>query len=228
VTATAVNNGADLDLSWEPVEGASTYRIYGDGNMIAEIDSTHFVLAGADGVYSMVEVEAVGGGKYSLDLMPFSKDLGVVYTHDDPDSTHHSWIKVCFGDSVDASTTNQAGVDTTLDATAYFVFYNNAGTLQFKDIHRTSIGMGKVYTRFADHTREYLAPNSTSDYMDEKDISGNSMYYTWFDLNKDGNVDNSDYFGMVEVGATSGTGPYSAPVKVYVQDKVAGLGWLKY
>ncbi|GEM_PF-4569156 len=230
VTAKAVNNGADLDLSWGAVENASTYKIYGDDSLIAEIDSTHFVLKGSDGVFKTVTVEAVGGGKAPIDLTPYEKDLGTIYTHDDPDSTHHSWVKVYLkGDSTEATTTNQAGVDPTLDNTAYFVFYNNSGTLQFKDISKTSLGSGKVHTYFADPGSVMgLAPNSSDSYGDMKDVSGNSEYYLWFDRDLDGDISTNSCFGLVKVGPTNGTGPYNTTVTIYVQNKVSGLGWIKY
>jgi len=230
VTAKAVNNGADLDLTWNAVENASTYKIYGDDSLLAEIDSTHFVVSGSNGVFAKVTVEAVGGGKYDVDLMPYEKDLGTIYTHDDPDTTHHSWIKVYLsGDSTEATTTNQAGVDNTLDNTAYFVFFNNSGNLQFKDIHKTSFTTGKVHSYFADPgSVAGLAPNSTDAYSDTTDVSGNSEYFIWFDRDLDGDISTDSYFGLIKVGPTTGTGPYSTTVTIYVQNKVPGLGWVKY
>ena len=230
VTATAVNNGADLDLSWNAVENASTYKIYGDDSLIAEIDSTHFVLKGSDGVFKMVTVEAVGGGKANIDLTPYEKDLGTIYTHDDPDTTHHSWIKVYLkGDSTEVMTTHQGGVDPTMDNTAYFVFFNNNDTLQFRDVFKSSFGSGKVHTYFADPgSMMGLAPNSSDAYNDIKNVSGNSEYYLWFDRDLDGDMATNSCFGLIKVGATNGTGPYSTTATIYIQNKVSGLGWIKY
>ncbi|NPB04164.1 MAG: hypothetical protein GXO39_07115 [Thermotogae bacterium] len=229
VVPTATNNGSDLELTWEPVENASSYIIYGEETKIAEIDSTHYILQGSEGVYSYVVIEAVGGGKDTVDLTPWVSDLGAIYTHDDPDTTHHSWVEVGFGDTIYAKTTNQAGVDTTKDA-AYFVFYNggSATDLYLKDIHQSSFEYGRVHSYFADVSTEYLAPNSTDRYSDNHNVSGNSKYFVWFDIDKDGSINTSDYFGVVELGPTSGTGPYESTIKIYVQDKVKGLGWIKW
>ena len=230
VTVEAINNGSDLDLTWNPVENANKYKIYGDGNLIATIDSTHYVLQGSEGVYSLVVVEAEGGGADSIDLTPYEKDLGTIYTHDDPDTTHHSWVKVYLkGDSTEATTISQASVDTTLNNTAYFVFFNNAGTPQFKDVFETSIGGGKVRSKFADPgSTAGLAPNSTDAYSGTKDVAGNSEYYIWFDRDLDGNISTNSCFGLIKVGPTNGSGPYNTNATIYIQNKVPGLGWIKY
>jgi len=84
VTATAVNQGADLQLTWKSVEGADGYRVYCDGNKIWEGKDTTYTISGSSNVCKTVEVAAYSGSdeqKYSLDLTPKSSTItGLVTT----------------------------------------------------------------------------------------------------------------------------------------------------
>jgi len=127
VSATAVNEGADLKLTWKSVEGADGYRVYCDGNKIWEGKDTTYTISGSSNVCKMVEVAAYSGSdenKTSLDLTPKSSTINNLVTHD---GTGNSWVKLDFTNGTATSTT-QSNVDKNAPNTGWFIFYNNSGT----------------------------------------------------------------------------------------------------
>jgi hypothetical protein len=79
VMAMAVNEGADLKLTWKSVEGADGYRVYCDGNKIWEGKDTTHTIMGSSRVCEMVESWRVFPEEMSrrprLDLMPKSSTI---------------------------------------------------------------------------------------------------------------------------------------------------------
>jgi hypothetical protein len=230
VTATAVNQGADLQLTWKSVEGANGYRVYCDGNKIWEGKDTTYTIQGSSNVCKMVEVAAYSGSdeqKYSLDLTPKSSTITGLVSHD---GTGSSWVKLDFTNGTATSTT-QSSVDKNAPNTGWFVFFNaGSGNVQFKDASATSVGTAKMEVAFTDNISSgYLAPG-TGNYNTVRNVSSGGRYFFWADNTSTGyeSMDNNDYFGVIKVTSISGSGPYTANLEIYIQNKVAGLRWVKF
>jgi len=228
VTATAVNQGADLQLTWKSVEGADGYRVYCDGNKIWEGKDTTYTISGSSNVCKTVEVAAYSGSdeqKYSLDLAPKSSTITGLVSHD---GTGSSWVKLDFTNGTATSTT-QSSVDKNAPNTGWFVFYNNSGTPQFRDAGATSVGTAKMEVAFTDNSSGYLAPG-TGNYNTVRSTAANAYHFFWADNTSTGygDMDNNDYFGVIKVTSLSGSGPYTANLEIYIQNKVAGLRWVKF
>jgi len=229
VSATAVNEGADLKLTWMSVEGANGYRVYCDGNKIWEGKDTTYTIMGSSNVCSMVEVSAYSGSdeqKTRLDLMPKSSTITGLVSHD---GTGNSWVKLDFNNGMAMSTT-QGNVDKNAPNTGWFVFFRSGSTLQFKDASATSVGMAKMEVAFTDNMSSgFLAPG-TGNYNTVRNVSSGGRYFFWADNTSTGynSMDNNDYFGVIKVTSISGSGPFNANLEIYIQYKVPGLRWVKH
>ncbi len=226
ITAEAVNDGADLKLTWTSVEGVSEYKILDENqNEIATVNDTTYTLAGADGVYSAIFIDA-GGTKTKFDLMPFSGTVSDIVSHD---LTGTSWVKIVFGDSPTVDAIQQSDVDVTAANTGYFILYNNSGTPELRDASATSEGQAKMELAFSDNSSGTLAPG-TGNYNTARGIAENGFYFFWADNTSAGygSMDANDYFGAVKVTSLSSSGGgYTASFIIYIQHNVAGLRWLK-
>jgi len=228
VTAMAVNQGADLKLTWKSVEGADGYRVYCDGNKIWEGKDTTYTIMGSSRVCSEVEVSAYSGGdeqKTSLDLTPKSSTITGLVSHD---GTGSSWVKLDFTNGTATSTT-QGNVDKNAPNTGWFIFFNNSGTPQFRDASATTVGTAKMEVAFTASSSGHLAPG-TGNYNTVRETSANAYHFFWADNTSTGygSMDNNDYFGVIKVTSLTGTGPYRANLEIYIQNKVAGLRWVKF
>jgi hypothetical protein len=228
VTATAVNQGADLKLTWKSVEGADGYRVYCDGNRIWEGRDTTYTIRGSSNVCMTVEVSAYSGGdeqKTRIDLMPKRTDITGLVSHDGPGS---SWVKLDFNNG-SASSHRQTEVDKNAPNTGWFVFFNNAGTPQFRDASATTVGTARMEVAFTASSSGHLAPG-TGNYNTVRETSANAYHFFWADNTSTGygSMDNNDYFGVIKVTSLTGTGPYTANLEIYIQNKVAGLRWVKF
>jgi len=228
VTATAVNEGADLQLTWKSVEGVDGYRVYCDDNKIWEGKDTTYTISGSSNVCKTVEVAAYSGSdenKTSLDLTPQSSTITGLVTND---GTGNSWVKLDFTNGTATSTT-QSSVDKNAPNTGWFVFYNNSGDPQFKDAGATSVGTAKMEVAFTATSSGNLAPG-TGSYNTVRSTSENAYHFFWADNTSTGygSMDNNDYFGVIKVTSLSGSGPYTANLNIYIQNKVVGLRWVKF
>ena len=226
VTATAVNQGADLQLTWKSVEGADGYRVYCDGNKIWEGKDTTYTISGSSNVCKTVEVAAYSGSdeqKYSLDLTPKSSTITGLVSHD---GTGSSWVKLDFTNGTATSTT-QSSVNPNAPNTGWFVFYNNSGDPQFRDAGATSVGTAKMEVAFTATSSGNLAPG-TGNYNTVRSTSANAYHFFWADNTSTGygSMDNNDYFGVIKVTSLSGSGPYTANLEIYIQHNVPGLRWV--
>ena len=232
VMAMAVNEGADLKLTWKSVEGADGYRVYCDGNKIWEGKDTTYTIMGSSRVCEMVEVSAFSGRdeqKTRLDLMPKSSTINNLVSHD---GTGNSWVKLDFNNGTATSTT-QGNVDKNAPNTGWFVFFNaGSGNVQFKDLSETSLGPSpaKMEVAFTDNMSSgFLAPG-TGNYMTVRNVSSGGRYFFWADNTSTGYnmMDNNDYFGVIKVTSITGANPYRADLEIYIQNKVPGLRWVKF
>ncbi len=226
ITAEAVNDGADLKLTWTSVEGVSEYKILDENqNEIATVNDTTYTLAGADGVYYAIFIDA-GGTKTKFDLTPFSGTVSDIVSHD---LTGTSWVKVVFGDSPTVDAIQQSSVDTDAANTGYFILYNNSGTAELRDAGATSVGAAKMELAFTTNSSGNMAPG-TGNYSTVREIAENGFYFFWADNTSAGygSIDANDYFGGVKVTSLSNSGGgYTANFVIYIQHHVAGLRWLK-
>lgn len=227
VEKVATNQGADLKLTWKSVENAEEYRVYCDGNKIWSGKDTTYTIEGSRNVCKTVIVAAAKGEhehKTSLDLTPKSGTISDLVSHDSP--TGNSWVKIDFTTG-DISSTRQANVDKNAPNTAWFVFYNNSGTPQFRDASATSIGQAKMEIAFTDSGSGSLAPG-TGNYRTDRNVASGGYYFFWADNTSTGygNIDANDYFGVVKVTSLSGSGPYTANLEIHYQKTVPGLRWV--
>jgi len=229
VTATAVNSGADLRLSWKHVEGAEGYRVYCDGNKIWEGTDTTYTIEGASNVCKEVVVSAYAGddeNKSTLDLTPKSGNITGLVSHD---GTGSSWVKLDFTNG-SVSAVVQDSVKKDDPNIGWFIFYNNIGTLQFRDASATSIGTAKMEVAFtAPNSSGYLAPDAGS-YSMVRETYANAYHFFWADNTSMGygSMDSNDYFGVISVTSLTGYGPFTADLVIYIQTKVPGLRWVKF
>ncbi|MEO0201476.1 MAG: hypothetical protein ABIL03_01800 [candidate division WOR-3 bacterium] len=228
VSKTATNSGADLQIVWKSVENAEEYRVYCDGNKIWSGKDTTYTIAGASNVCKTVEVSAVKGGdesKTPIDLTPKSGSISGLISHD---GTGNSWVKIDFSTG-DISSTQQSSVNPNAPNTGWFVFFNNSGNPEFKDASATSVGSAKMEMAFTASSSGNLAPG-TGNYNTVRGTGNNAYHFFWADNTATGygSMDNNDYFGVIKVTSLTGAGPYTANLEIYVQNKVAGLRWVKF
>ncbi len=228
VTATAVNQGADLKLTWKSVEGAYGYRVYCDGNKIWEGRDTTYTIQGNSSVCRAVEVSAYAGSdemKTYIDLTPKSSTINNLVTHD---GTGISWVKLDFNNGT-AYVVRQSDVDRTATNIGWFIFYNNSGTPEFRDARHTSVGNADMEVAFTASSSGNLAPG-TGNYNTIRNVSSGGRYFFWADNTSTGygSMDNNDYFGIIKVISITGSGPYIADLEIYIQNKVPGLRWVKF
>jgi len=231
VTATAVNQGADLKLTWKRVEGAYGYRVYCDGNKIWEGRDTIYTIQGSSNVCWKVEVSAYAGSderKTSIDLTPKSSTITSLFTHD---GIGNSWVKLDFNNGI-AISVRQSEVNPNAPNTGWFVFYNDYGTPQFKDLSEASLGPSpaKMEVAFTDNISSGDLAPGTGNYNTVRNVSSGGRYFFWADNTSTGygSMDNNDYFGVIKVLSISGSGPYTANLEIYIQNKVPGLRWVKF
>jgi hypothetical protein len=231
VEKVATNQGANLKLTWKSVEGAYGYRVYCDGNKIWEGRDTTYTIRGSSNVCRKVDVSAYVGSdemKTSIDLTPKSSTITSLVTHD---GTGYSWVKLDFNNGTAISTT-QSNVDPYAPNTGWFVFYNDYGTPQFKDLSAASLGPSpaEMEVAFTDNISSGdLAPD-TGNYNTVRNVSSGGRYFFWADNTSTGygSMDNNDYFGVIKVLSISGSGPYTADLVIYIQYRVPGLRWVKF
>jgi hypothetical protein len=228
VEKVATNQGADLKLTWKSVEGADGYRVYCDGNKIWEGRDTTYTIQGSSRVCEMVEVSAFSGSneqKTRIDLTPKSSTITGLVSHDHPDTTRNSWVKLDFNNGT-ATSTRQRYVDPNAPNTGWFVLLGGAS--RFADAGATSVGTAKMEVAFTDNMSSgFLAPG-TGSYNTVRNVSSGGRYFFWADntSTSPNEMDNTDYFGVIKVTSLSGSTPYTADLEIYIQNKVKGLRWV--
>jgi hypothetical protein len=228
VTAIAVNEGADLRLTWNSVEGADGYRVYCDGDKIWEGRDTTYTIRGSSRVCATVEVAAYSGSDENrtiLDLTPESSTITDLVTDDD--IAGNSWVELDFTNGTATSTT-QDNVNPDAPNIGWFVFYNDDGTPQFMDVGATTVGLATMEVAFTDNISSgYLAPDP-GNYAVVRETYERAYHFFWADGTGIGygSMDNNDYFGVIKVTNLTGTGPFTADLIIYIQNKVPGLRWV--
>jgi hypothetical protein len=234
VTATAVDEGANLQLTWKSVEGADGYRVYCDGNKIWEGKDTTYKIQGSSNVCQEVEVSAYSGGdeqKTKIDLTPKHSRINNLVSHDSP--TGNSWVRLDLRNG-DAESVNQSYVNNNKGNAnfGFFVFFRSGSNVYFKDPRHTSVGPAAREVAFtASNSSGNLAPG-TGNYNTEQQTGNNAYHFFWVDQGENstnnGRIDNDDYFGVIKVRNISGSGPFTAEIDIYIQYKVPGLRWVKF
>ncbi len=227
VTATAVNSGEDLELTWRSIEGADGYRVYCDGNKIWEGRDTTYTINGSERVCREVQVSAYNSRdekKATIDLTPKLSTITVV-SHD---AMGNSWVKLDFNNGT-ASSLRQSDVDKNAPNVGWFVFFNNSGNPEFRDASATTVGRAKMEVAFTASSSGNLAPDE-GNYNIVRETSANAYHFFWADNTSVGygSMDNYDYFGVIKVTSLTGSGPYNANLAIYIQHKVPGLRWVKF
>jgi hypothetical protein len=148
------------------------------------------------------------------------------------DGTGSSWVKLDFTNGT-ATLVEQSDVDPDAPNTGWFVFYNNAGTPEFRDARVTSVGLAKMAVDFTVPYSSigYLAPGpGLGNYLVIVETHANAYHFFWADNTSTGygSMDNNDYFGVIKVDNITDTGPYRASLEIYIQHNVPGLRWVKF
>jgi hypothetical protein len=232
VTATAVDQGANLQLTWKSVEGADGYKVYCDGNKIWEGKDTTYKIEGSSRVCKEVEVSAFAGKdeqKTKIDLAPKSSNITDLISHDSP--TGKSWVKLDLKNGVASSVSqSEASADKGNANFGFFVFYREGANVYFKDARHTTVGAAAREVAFTDNISSGNLAPGTGNYRTDRLVSSDGRYFFWVDQGEgsenNGKMDNNDYFGVIKVNSISGTGPYTANLTIYIQYKVPGLRWV--
>ena len=232
VEKVATNQGADLKLTWKSVEGADGYRVYCDGNKIWEKKDTTYTIQGSSNVCKTVEVAAYSGNdeqKTPIDLTPKSSTIPGLVSHNHPDTTKPSWVKLDFTNG-SATSVRQRDVRPNTPNTGWFVFFGS-GTPQFRDVRSTTSFRDSTATMevaFTDNISSGNLAPGTGSYNTVRSISSGGRYFFWADNTSTGynSMDNNDYFGVIKVTSISGSGHYTADLEIYIQNKVPGLRWV--
>jgi hypothetical protein len=255
INSTAVNEGKDLKIEWKKVENAEGYKLYCDGSEIGNIKETSYIIQGPwyycdffgckKGGFTCKTVEvlaysSLGGDKRtaSLNLTPKFVLIDGLVSHD---TEGNSWIKIDFLTG-EIKAVPEYEVNPNIPNAAWFVFYNNSGNPEFRDVEE----LGKeanVRVKFGRNINEYFIPNLAPDlesYSTKITVfSPGDKIYFWVDSKRKGygSVDSSDYFGAILVKSFieqdnpeiyRGKGPYRVDLEILLQDKVKGLRWVKW
>jgi hypothetical protein len=262
INATPVNDGKDIKIEWKKVENAEGYKLYCDGAEISDWDikEISYIILGPwyycdffgckKGGFTCKTVEVLAyslggwtglaGDRHiaSLYLTPkFARIEGLVSR----DTEGNSWVKIDFLNG-EIKAVPESEVNPNIPNTAWFVFYNNSGNPEFRDVEE----LGKesnVRVKFGRNINEDFIPNLAPDlesYSTKITVfSPGDKIYFWVDSKGKGygSVDSSDYFGAILVKSFieqynseiyRGKGPYRADLEILLQDKVKGLRWVKW
>ena len=236
----AVNEGADLKLTWTPSEGAEKYRVYCNGFLRWEGKDTTHTLRGEDGVCDSVSVTALRGTNESWHttrhLIPWYAALWM--ESDGISST--PWVRIDFR-IPSARKVSDADIDISRPKTGYFLLCDEAsyrcGGMEVRDVS-SATGLGTADVEFAFSPRgsfDYLAP-PTGNYrtVESLDVIPGYSYslFFWADLTSDGygSMDSNDYFGILYFSSfryeNSERTTYSTYLEIYIQNNVKGLRWV--
>ncbi len=221
--------GADLELTWRPVEYAEEYVVYGDGSPLIRTEDTAVILNGGDGVYAEIEVCAqndVGRACSTLNLTPWEGSVSDIVSHD---LTGNSWVRIDFT-TPSINALQQDDVDPNVINTGYFLLYNNYGYAEIRDAGATPVGQARMEMAFSDNMSGFLAPGP-GNYNTVQNVVSGGFYFFWADNTSAGygSMDENDYFGAIRVDDLNRSGGgYVANFTIYIQHNVPGLRWIKF
>jgi hypothetical protein len=232
VEKVATNQGADLKLTWKSVEGAEGYKVYCDGNKIWDGKDTTYTIQGSSHVCKTVEVSAFAGKDEQkapiIDLAPESSTITGLVTHDI--LTGNSWVKLDFTNGK-AISVRQSDVNPNAPNIGWFIFYNNSGPYFVDASEISSVGQAKMEVAFTNKSSSGHLALPKGNYATVEETAANAYHFFWADNTSTGynEMDNNDYFGVIRVTNLRTSSPgYTADLTIYIQNKVAGLRWVKF
>jgi len=235
----AVAQGDSLKLEWFKVDGTDGYVIYDNSSgTLAPIDTLEgdTILSYALGtVCTEVGVSTILDGELgdpgTVDLSLTAPDTTVLYSRDDPDTTHYGYFRVDLntGDITlvdSAHRYNSYGFlkgpqDTISFHSSYILYENDAGPRLWRDTTSASL----------DEMTKAPAPSDPGWSVVEFDSAGvdlatGDLFYFWTDECGIGAPGWSelDLYGKMEVLSVSG---YTVTVRCMWQTGIFALRWLK-
>jgi|GEM_PF-2160442 hypothetical protein len=235
----AVAQGDSLKLEWFKVDGTDGYVIYDNSSgTLAPIDTLYgdtilsYVLGTVCtqvGVSTILDGELGDPGTVDLSLTPF--DTTVLYSRDDPDTTHYGYFRVDLntGDIilVDSAHRYQSygflkGQDTTISFhSSYILYENDAGVRLWKDT--TSASLDDMIKAPPPDDPGWSTVNFDSTGVK---LAPGDLFYFWVDECGIGapGWSSLDLYGKMEVLQVSG---YTVTVRCKWQTGIFALRWLK-
>ncbi|MGB9590816.1 MAG: hypothetical protein ACP5QG_09810 [candidate division WOR-3 bacterium] len=235
----AVAQGDSLKLEWFKVDGTDGYVIYDNSSgTLAPIDTLEgdTILSYVLGtVCTQVGVSTILDGELgdpgTVDLSLTAPDTTVLYSRNDPDTTHYGYFKVDLntGDITRVDSAHryqsygflQGPQDTITFHSSYILYENDAGVRLYRDTVATSL----------DEMIKAPAPDDPGWSTVEFDstgvaLSAGDLFYFWADECGIGAPGWSglDLFGKMEVLSVAG---YTVTIRCRWQTGIFALRWLK-
>jgi hypothetical protein len=212
VRTSVIDDGTGVRFEWDPVDGAEGYRVYVDGNMEYEGENTYFEWTTPA---LEIKIVAYSGDKESAPrTFDFSLEESEVTVWDAIGSGPDQPSYVLFSDGV------ASAVNADQKGNAWLLFVSDS-------ISSNNHNNSNIDAAFADYDGTDLAPDAgIGAYQTRDEALQGSKYFIWFEFSPiDGNIDDDDYFAIVEIISKTGE-PAQYQVKFYFQ-KFKGLRWLK-
>ena len=218
----AIEEGAQLRLTWTEVVDAEGYKIYVDDVEVADITGTSYDV---EGPAKEVEVSAYGAGEetapWSLDTSPEITASLTVYGRADTASDHPSGFGfVTDGTAVAYALSDSStwpNLDFYLDDADYTVM--TLCSPDERDYNDEENASSEAATTDFDEV-DVADPPGT--YLTSREMAVNAVYSIWVDPNANGWDAENDNFGKIKVLSISG---HEVTLKLAYQ-KVEGLRWV--
>lgn len=225
LTVVAKTLGAVLGLDWDDVPDADEYRVYID-NALWNTFTTSAADIDSASRGSLVEVSASGkggeSGRAQKNLTLAETTNLIVWSAQDPDTTHPSFVRFNADGTAAAVTCSQSN-------TAHFFVDGTAGNLQFRSIQNATVcGVNANVDPFfndtgtTNYSGSTLAPGPGV-YNDPQNLVDQGVYYIWVDLAPFGTWGTNDFYAKLKVNAVAGL---QTTLQIGYQ-KEGGLRWLK-
>lgn len=228
VTATPINDGGALRLTWTQVADADGYKIYRDGSLDTTLSKTT-TSYDATKVCKRLKVTAYAGDNESdpweFDLTPVVTTL-TVYGMSDPDPNHQSGFGfMSDGSAVKYSVTNQpANIDFYFDDVNFSTMYIRGASDPGGPVQNAN-KENAISTQYGTNFDSLSVALGTGNYQMRRQISVGAVYALWIDMPTFDAMDANDHFAKIKIINVSGANNNIVDIKVAYQ-KVAGLRWL--
>lgn len=221
VTFVAINDGAQLRLTWAPVTDAEGYKVEVDDSTYTITATTYDVAGPAKSISVLAYSGTSESNKWSKNLIAIITTTLDAYGKSDPDPSHPSGIGFdvdgnCLSYNLEA--VNHPKLDFVMDDT-------QDGDMLFSSPNRYSPPFNDKDNAVAEAsgTDFDAATSAAGDFYTVKACVSGAVYYIWLDPSANGWDATEDHFGKVKVLSIQGT---KVTMKLALQT-VPGLLWVK-